>query len=126
MKVYSLGLIGLSVSILSASCTKELKYTKEQLYAKAVAADSSAQLILPKSMSEGVSCSDYSAGCLSAHIVRVQNLDIIAVEFMNGEQAFFAAKKFRGFYTRNWFWDDVTGEPVLEKFVTEHLEAKKP
>ena len=41
-------------------------------------------------------------------------------------KAKFAAKKVRGFYVRNWMLDDVTGEPVLEKFVQESLEAKKP
>ena len=116
----------LALSILSASCTKELKYTKEQLLFKALKADPSVSIVLPKSMTEGVSCSDYSEGCLSAHIVKVKGLEFIGVEFMTEADAIFAAKKFRGYYTRNWLWDDVTGEPVLEKFLTEHLEAKKP
>lgn len=126
MKTILFPLTLLFLSILSASCTKELKYTKEQLLVKAWKADPSVSVILPKSITEGVSCSDYSDGCLSAHIVRVQGLDMIAVEFMTETDAMFAAKKFRGYYTRNWLWDDVTGEPLLEKFVTEHLEAKKP
>lgn len=116
----------LALSILSASCTKELKYTKEQLLFKALKADPSVSIVLPKSMTEGVNCSDYSEGCLSAHIVKVKDLEFIGVEFMTEADAIFAAKKFRGYYTRNWLWDDVTGEPILEKFVTEHLEAKKP
>lgn len=116
----------MTLSILSASCTKEVKYTKEALYAKAVAADPSTTFILPKSINEGVSCTEYTEGCVSAHIVKIQNLEIIAVEFMTEADAMFAAKKFRGYYTRNWLLDDVTGEPVLEKFVVEKLEAKKP
>lgn len=119
-------LIVLTMSILSASCTKELKYSKEDLYAKAVAADPSTTFILPKSITEGVSCSDYTDNCLSAHIVKIQNLEIIAVEFVSEADAIYAAKKYRGYYTRNWLLDDVAGEPVLEKFVTEKLEAKKP
>lgn len=116
----------MSLSILSASCTKEVKYSKETLLAKAQAVDPTITVILPKSMAEGVTCAEYSEGCLSAHIVRVKNLDLIAVEFMSQGEAILAAKKFRGYYTHNWLLDDVTGEPVLEKFVTEHLEAKKP
>jgi hypothetical protein len=113
-------------SILSVSCTKELKYTKEELLKLAQSADSSVTVILPKTMADGVQCTDYSQGCLSAHIVKVKNLELIAVEFMTEADALYAAKKFRGFYIRNWLLDDVTGEPELEKFVTDHLQAKKP
>lgn len=116
-------LIGL---LLLVSCTKELKYTKEELYLKAFKADASTTFILPKTMAEGVNCKDYAEGCLSAHMVQVQKLDFIAVEFMTEEQAKYAAKKVRGYYVRNWILDDVTGEPVLERFVESALEAKKP
>lgn len=126
MKTLLFPLIILSLSILSASCTKEVKYSKETLLSKAQAVDPTITVILPKSMAEGVTCAEYSEGCLSAHIVRVKNLDLIAVEFMSQGEAILAAKKFRGYYTHNWLLDDVAGEPVLEKFVTEHLEAKKP
>ena len=126
MKTLLFPLIVTGLSILGASCTKEVKYNKEELLKKAQAADPTVTLILPDSITTGVSCSEYSPGCQSAHIVRVKKLDLIAVEFDKEENAQFAAKKFRGYYLRNWFFDDVMGEPVLEKFVTEKLEAKKP
>jgi uncharacterized membrane protein len=116
----------LILSILSASCTKELKYTKEQLLKKAQAADPSVSVMLPQSMNDGIKCSDYLEGCLSGHIVRVKGLDMIAVEFMTEDQAKRAASKVKGFYSRNWIFDDVRGEPVLEEFVQKHLEAKSP
>ncbi len=115
-----------ALSILGASCTKEVRYSKEELYAKAVAADSSTTFVLPRSMSEGVTCAEYTNGCVAAHIVKIKNIDLIAVEFLTEADAIYAAKKFRGYYLRNWLLDDVNGEPVLEKFVTEKLEAKKP
>lgn len=92
----------------------------------ALKADATATVILPKSMAEGVNCRDYSDGCVAAHIVQVQKLDFIAVEFLNEEHAKYGAKKIRGYYTRNWVFDDVTGEPTLERFVESALEAKKP
>jgi hypothetical protein len=116
----------LLLSILAASCTKELKYSKEALLKKAQEADPSVTVILPRTMAEGVNCSEYSVGCLSAHIVRVKQLDLIAVEFSSEAEALYAAKKFKGYYLRNWLLDDVRGEPILEAFVTEHLQAKKP
>lgn len=125
MKTILFPLIALSLSILSASCTKQVKYSKEALLAKAQAVDPTITVILPKTMAEGVTCAEYSEGCLSAHIVKIKQLDLIAVEFMSEGEAKLAAKKFRGYYTRNWMLDDVSGEPVLEKFVAEHLEAKK-
>ncbi len=115
-----------ALSILSASCTKELKYSKEELMARAQAADSSVQFILPRSINDGISCSSYSEGCVSGHTVKVRGLDLIAVEFQNEEQAKYAAKKIRGYYSRNWIFDDVTGEPTLEEFVSRVLNAKKP
>jgi len=88
--------------------------------------DPSVAVVLPRNINEGVSCTSYSEGCHSAHIVKIRNLDIIAVEFMNQDQAILCAKKIRGFYSRNWVFDDVTGEPILEKFVEKNLGAKKP
>lgn len=94
--------------------------------AKAQEGDPSVTVILPRSITEGVQCTDYTEGCISAHIVKIKNLEMIAVEFNSEKEAVLAAKKFRGYYIRNWLLDDVTGEPVLEKFVVEKLEAKKP
>ena len=116
----------LLLSILSASCTKEVKYSKEALLKKAQEADSSVQLILPRSINDGISCSAYSEGCISGHTVKVKDLELIAVEFATEEQAKYAAKKIRGYYVANWVFDDVTGEPALEEFVSRVLDAKKP
>ena len=114
------------LSILCASCTKELKYSKEQLYLLAWKADPSVTFVVPKSISEGVSCTDYTENCLSAHTVRVKGLELIAVEFLDEASARRAAMKFRGYYVRNWLLDDVTGEPVLERFVQVELKGVKP
>ena len=119
-------LLFISLSILSASCTKEVRYSKEALLAKAQAADPTVQLILPRSINDGVSCTAYTEGCVGGHTVKVKNLDLIAVEFMTEEQAKYAAKKIRGYYVANWIFDDVTGEPILEEFVSRVLDAKKP
>ena len=126
MKPISLVLMIPALSILIVSCTKELKYSKEDLFFKAHKADPSVTFVIPKSMNEGVTCADYTEGCLSAHTVKVKHLELIAVEFMTEVQARRAAMKYRGYYTRNWLLDDVTGEPVLEKFVQLELDAKKP
>ncbi|MFL5785288.1 MAG: hypothetical protein ACJ76H_11795 [Bacteriovoracaceae bacterium] len=114
------------LSILAASCTKEVRYSKEELLKKAQAADPTVTIVLPRSMNEGISCSNYSEGCVSGHTVKLKNLDFIAVEFGTEAEAKYAAKKIRGYYVRNWVFDDVTGEPILEEFVSRVLDAKKP
>lgn len=114
------------LSILAASCSKELRYTKEELFALAREGDPGMSLVLPGSMSEGINCSDYTPSCQSAHIVKVKNLDMFALEYMTEEEARSAARKIKGYCLRNWVFDDVTGEPVLERFVVEVLKAKKP
>lgn len=114
------------LSILSASCTKEVKYSKEALFKKAQAGEPSVQFILPRSMNDGISCSQYTEGCLSGHTVKVKNLEMIAIEFANEAQAKYCAKKIRGYYVGNWVFDDVTGEPFLVEFVSRVLDAKKP
>lgn len=112
--------------LVNLSCTKEVKYTKQELYIKAIEADPTMTFVLPDNLTEGIRCSDYTQGCQSGHMVKIKGLELIVVEFMTEDQAIFAAKKFRGYYLANWLFDDVTGEPVLEKFVTEKLGAKKP
>lgn len=82
--------------------------------------------VLPRNMNEGVHCSDYTPPCHSGHIVKVKNLDVIALEYMTEEEAINSARKIKGYYVRNWTFDDVTGEPILERFVEEALKAKKP
>ena len=125
MKDLTLFLLMFCFSILSSSCTKELKYSKEEIYKIAQQADPTVTFVLPRGMNEGINCAEYSPGCIAGHTVKVQNLDMIAVEFHNETEAKFAAKKVRGYYLRNWMFDDVTTEPILERFVTEKLKAKK-
>lgn len=91
----------------------------------AQAADSSVTVIIPK-MDEGVQCQTYEPPCLSGHLVSVRGIEFIAIEYTSEKEARQSALKYRGYYTANWMFDDVSGEPMLEKFVQDHLEAKKP
>jgi hypothetical protein len=129
MKTYLFPLFLLLLSILSASCTKEVRYTKEQILSLALEADPSVKVIVPRvNDKELPTCnnSDYPPGCINVFVVSVKSIEILAVEFPSEEQAKFAAKKVRGYYLHNWLFDDVTGEPIMERFVEEKLKAKKP
>lgn len=111
--------------ILLAACTKEVRYSKEELLKRAQNADPSVTLIIPK-LEGSIHCGDYTPTCMTAHIVSVKGLELLALEYASEAEAIAAARKYRGYYTGNWFFDDVSGEPVLEAFIQKHLDAKKP
>lgn len=112
------------IFFISCKEDKEPIYTKEQIYNLAKEHDSNMQFMLPNSLQEGIKCEDYTEGCLSGHNVKIRGIGIIAVEFSTHKQAQDAAKKFHGYHLRNWMFDDVTNEPLLEDFM-KLLEAKK-
>ena len=108
------------------SCSKEVRYSKEDLLKRAQAADPTVTVILPSGLNEGVQCHEYTPACVSGHVVSVRGIEMLALEYESEKIAKEAAQKYRAYYTGNWIFDDVTGEPLLEKFVSEHLGAKKP
>jgi hypothetical protein len=115
-------------SLLLFSCSKsgeKIGMEKPILEDKLKAADSTYKLILPKTMEGAVSCLSYPEGCLSAHIFQLQKLDFIALEYDSHSNAERAAKRINGYVVENWVFDDVTGEPVLEK-ILKKIDAKKP
>jgi len=124
MKIIFLPLILMNLFLISCK-EEEPKYTKEQLYSMAKEIDANLSFVLPRTMKDGIKCSDYTAGCLSGHTVRARGLEMIAVEFSNEKEAKDAAIKYNGYYLKNWMFDDVTGEPLLEDFI-KLLKAEKP
>lgn len=108
------------------SCKEEPKLSKEAFLKMAQEVDPTVTVVLPRNLNEGISCAEYSEGCLAGHIVKVKGLNLIAVEFMTQDQAIYGAQKYRGYYMMNWLLDDVVGEPILERFVEKNLKAKRP
>lgn len=116
----------LLIVLIFVSCSKEVRYSKEALLKKAQAADPSVTVILPSNMNEGVQCSEYTPPCISGHVVSVKGIEMLALEYGSEKEAKEVARKYKAYYTGNWIFDDVTGEPLLENFVSENLGAKKP
>lgn len=116
-------------SLLLFSCSgsnEGMRVEKKTLEGRIKDLDSSYKLILPRSIDDGaVSCTSYFEGCLSAQIFQLQKLDFIAIEYESHAQAEKAARRINGYVLENWAFDDVTGEPVLEK-ILKKLDAKKP
>ncbi len=115
-------------SLLVFSCSKSeerLNVEKATIESRFKEIDSTYKVILPKSIEEGlVSCATYFEGCMSAHVFQIQRLDFIALEYESHKSAELAAKKLGGYAYENWAFDDVSGEPVLEKILVK-FKAKK-
>lgn len=117
----------LCILFVAVSCTKkEVIYSKEDMIGMVPKeGPEKMEILLARNLNDVIPCSDYGAGCLSAHRLRVKNLDFIAIEFNDGEQAMLAAQRIRGWTVSNWLFDDVEGEPVLERWLVEHYKAKR-
>ena len=116
----------LILSILSVSCSKKVRLFKEDLYRYATAKDERLEFVLGSTYEGKLStCENYIGDCINVFGVKLGMIYFQAVEFQTEEGAQNAAKKYRGYFYRNWFFDDVSGEPALEELMVK-LEAKKP
>ena len=108
------------------SCEEERLYTKSQIFHMAKRVDPTMELIMPSSIDEGIKCSDYGPGCVGGVSAMVLKMPMIAVEFQTEELAKREAMRIGQFYKYNWVFDDVKGEPPLERFVKEAYDAIAP
>jgi hypothetical protein len=114
--------------ILLTSCFKEERptYTRGEFLKMAKEGEPELHVITPGSISEAlVSCSDYTPACRYGYQVIVRKVRMIVLFYENPADAIVAAKRIRGYYSRNWVLDEVRGEPVLERYAIKHLNAKK-
>ncbi|OUR99922.1 hypothetical protein A9Q84_02510 [Halobacteriovorax marinus] len=115
--------------LLFSSCSKEQKFTSSDMWKLAVKKDPSIELILLTDPAKRVLCENYQVdGCIigSGKRIKVRLIELMAMEFDSEENARKAALAYDQYYARNWFFDEVKGEPVLESFIKEVYGAKNP
>jgi len=115
----------IALFIFLASCSENKNPSKFDILRIGEKSDKTIRTALPSSIDEGIKCSSYGPNCLSAHIFVIKKLEAIFVEFQNEESAKFVAEQLNAFYYKNWVFDDVAGEPILENFVTNVYKAKR-
>ena len=110
------------------ACTKkekniELKYTVEEM----------ANLLHETSPSnergEGaLKLSDYATGVnhLESKALKYKRLSFFIVSFNSEELARSEALRLNQYYVRNWLFDQVEGEPILEDYIIETFNAINP
>ncbi len=73
-----------------------------------------------------VSCSDYGPECRVAIKLKVKDLSFDVIQFDSLDIALRNAKKLDAYYYMNFVFDEVAGEPVLEKYIKEAFGAVRP
>jgi hypothetical protein len=118
----------LIVNFFVTSCSEEKVYTPIQMFQMAYDFDSTIEEVRINDPIKSIKCTQYPKGCIkgSPKRFKIRLVTMIVVQFLNEGQACRAAVKLNQYYTRNWLFDDVKGEPVLESFVKKVYDAKNP
>ena len=118
----------LSIILLTVfSCTKEeLRFSREDILRLGKKEFQNFKFVVPPRIGiKLVDCSKYIPKCLSGYKGKAKLLEFNILEFKNSKEAMMSAKSYNGYYSRNWAFDLVTGEPILERFVKKAFNAKK-
>ncbi|MEK6625710.1 MAG: hypothetical protein AABY86_12115 [Bdellovibrionota bacterium] len=117
---------------LSACTQKNMPIDKLAMLKMAQDYDSTVKPILPKDLNSGIRCRKdngdyvYGEGCLTGFQVQVGVLEMDAIEFQTEELAKLEAFRLDQYYYKNWVFDNVTNEPILEHFVKNAFAAQRP
>lgn len=124
-----LALLILCFALLVSSCSKKQKHADQVIKAQEIYhLAQEHKLQESKEASDGINYKNYAIG-VNPYTSKVYVLDAIAfyaIEFPNEESARREAKRLNQFYVKNWLFDRVDQEEVLEKFVQEVFKAKRP
>ncbi len=121
-------ILALSLFIISGCSKKEaapeLKYTQEEfdliLNTTSAAPD--------KTPANAINFADYSDGVDRANSKALiyERLSFAAIAFETEKQAKAEALRLNQYYSRNWLFDKVEGEPILEDLVISRFHAANP
>ena len=101
-------------------------YSNQEFLEMGRSGDPDLKVIIPSDISETlVHCTDYTPQCRFGLKVIVKKVQLKALFYEKQEDALKAGLRIKGYVARNWVLDDVTGEPILERFVEKYLNAKK-
>jgi hypothetical protein len=122
-------LLFIALMTLSLGCSKKkeehvLKYTPEEFNHIL----GSIKLTADKNAANAVKISDYAPGAnpASAQALVYERLSFSIIEFENEKQARDEAMRLNQYYSRNWLFDKVEGEPLLEDIVLSKFHGTNP
>lgn len=107
------------------SCTSNT-YQIDEIYDLVRKGNPTAKAIVSQDLSVSViKCENYNPPCINAFMIEIEGMNAKFLQYKNEDDAAKAAASIHGFVVRNWALDDVTGEPILEKFVMKYLGARQ-
>jgi hypothetical protein len=112
---------------LSFSCSKKIEPTPyEQVYEMARKFDETIYEVMIIDNHKRVICENYGLGCLEGTGKRwmVRTIELPIIGFENEELAKKEAIRLNQYYYKNWLFDEIKDEPVLESFVKEVYKIK--
>jgi len=125
MKCVSLCLL---LSLILYSCNEEeikLNYSRDEMLGWARSADPTMQIKVGTIDKALVDCKDYKIRCRIGYMVVIKRLYMKALYYESQIDARESARRLKAYRSRNWVFDDVRGEPILERFVVDNLKAEK-
>ena len=81
-----------------------------------------------KNTANAINFSDYSPGVnrINSRPMEYQRLSFAVIEFETVKQARDEAMRLNQYYSKNWLFDKVEGEPILEDLVLVKFHAQNP
>lgn len=115
------------VSVTSCSCSSEKPNLDQlQLLEMVREIEDNVELMVPPSIDKPlVYCHEYLPPCKAGYKVKLNGLEITALYYETKKNAKESAKSMRGYVFRNWAFDQVRGEPILERFFENKVKAKR-
>lgn len=109
------------------SCSDELPNMDQlQLLSFIRELESDVKVMVPPSLDKPlVFCYEYKPACLQGYKVKIKGLEVSALYYEDQSNAKKSAKSVRGYLFRNWVFDQVRDEPILERFFENKVKAKK-
>lgn len=109
------------------SCTKDTKpsFRHEDILNMGSTIDKDFKFVVPPRIGiKLVDCSLYTPKCIEGYRAKVKLIEFNVLKFKNHKDAQRSASSFDGYYSNNWSFDHVKGEPILERFVKKAFKAK--
>ncbi|MGB0454957.1 MAG: hypothetical protein ACPGJV_14700 [Bacteriovoracaceae bacterium] len=116
--------------LFSTGCSDEPKWSPTQMWLAGIAVDSSLEQVpIPQHEEHRrIVCENYGPGCVkgTGKRIKLKGVEFIVLMFETTEQAKTEAYRLNQYYSRNWLFDEVEGEPIVIHFLKKVYDAKNP